>query len=486
MKRIYSCLLVLVSIPLFLLTGCKEEIVSSDPSLTLRFSCDSLCFDTVFTEAGSSTLAMMVYNPNRNAVKISRVTLQTSYFQVNLDGENDLNRLTNIIVNGKDSLYLFVRVFIPELSENNPVLITDTLRFYVNSNEQSIPLQAYGQNVHLWHTKERHRIIDGSFTFLNDKPYLIFDTLIITGKAILPEGTTLYLHSATNLLFYGGIAARGTADKPVRIAGDRLDKLFEHVPYRVASGQWGGVYLIQPKNTLQHDDTLNYIDILSGNVGLFCRSEQTDPMPHITMSNARIHNHALYGLVLQNVNADVWNTEISNCASYCVYLDGGKHVLTHNTIASFFGWPYTNLNIHNTTRSDVAAVYINNLSKPSPTEVHLRNCIITGARQNNLVLATPLPEYYTGEFYGNYLKADTIRTPNCHDNVYAADNDTVFKNTYYRYKEYVYYDFRLDSISPARSIGDSLIAEQSPFRQDRLGINRNGKKPDAGCYEWQP
>ena len=50
------------------LVGCKEYQVSDDPSLTLAFSCDKLTFDTVFTEQGSATAQILVYNRNKNAV----------------------------------------------------------------------------------------------------------------------------------------------------------------------------------------------------------------------------------------------------------------------------------------------------------------------------------------------------------------------------------------------------------------------------------
>ena len=62
---------------LLLLLGmlsCREGVVSNDPTLKLRFSHDSLLFDTVFTTLGSSTKHVMVYNPNENAVCIKQLT----------------------------------------------------------------------------------------------------------------------------------------------------------------------------------------------------------------------------------------------------------------------------------------------------------------------------------------------------------------------------------------------------------------------------
>jgi len=81
--------------------SCREYRVSEDPSLRLEFSVDTLRFDTVFTEQGSSTARVMVYNRNKNAVLIDRVWLANgTAFQVNIDGEPELSRLTDLQLNG--------------------------------------------------------------------------------------------------------------------------------------------------------------------------------------------------------------------------------------------------------------------------------------------------------------------------------------------------------------------------------------------------
>ena len=465
-----------------IVTSCREEKISSDPALRLTFSADTVRFDTVFTSFGSSTRAVMVYNPNRNAVNIQSVSVSTDRFQLNLDGENDRNRLNNIILNGGDSLFLFVRATIDPQDVNSPVFLTDSVCFLVNGNTQRIILEAYGQNVRVIRSSSR-RTQMADFRFTSDKPYLIFDTLDLAGVTVMDAGAVLYMHDGTSLFLYGPVRARGTLEKPVRITGDRLDKLFPKVSYQKASGQWGGVYLLSAEGGVPlAADTLNYVEILSGNVGLYSYSAEVSSPRKVVISNALIHNHARYGVVLLNTDATVCNSEISNCASYCMFLSGGNSLFVHNTIASFFGYPYTNLNIHTTGREDVPAVYINLIDSTStPASVRMYNNIITGARANSLVFDTIMESGFDGEFANNYLLADTIKAPWCHDNVYAAENDTVFVNTRYLYKEYNYYDFRLDSISPARGIGSEKYA--LPYPYDRLGFPRQ-PPVDAGCYQW--
>ena len=85
----------LLPVILFMLAcvGCREYQVADDSSLKLSFSCDTLRFDTVFTEQGSATLQLMVYNRNANALLIDRVGLQSgTSFRVNVDGEQEIDK----------------------------------------------------------------------------------------------------------------------------------------------------------------------------------------------------------------------------------------------------------------------------------------------------------------------------------------------------------------------------------------------------------
>lgn len=471
---IVLCLMAMVS--------CAEYNVSDDPSLRLSFSQDTLSFDTVFTEQGSATLQMKIYNSNPCALLIDRIWLEEGKaFRVNIDGEPQLDKLTRLQINGGDSLYVFVRVEIDPTNENNPVLVSDNLFFHLANNAtQQVRLEAYGQDVvrvrpPVGETRTQMR----SFTFRAEKPYLIYDTLLIGGMTRIEAGTTIYMHNGACIYALGDVIAEGSLDQPITIRGDRLDRLFDSVPYAYAGGSWNGIYL--QANSV-HNYSFSYVDILSGNVGLYCIGTNTSALPQLKMDGCRIHNHTQYGLALINTNAKVTNTEISNCASYCVYCAGGNHEFIHSTIASYFN--YTSVRIQSVAKEDAAAVFIDNLSKTPPmTNTSFYNSIITGYLSNQLVVATPFDQYYPGVFLGNYLKTDTLRIPNANQNTYWQKTDTakVFVNDFFKYKEYVYYDFRLDSLSPAIGIADSITA--LPYPTDRLNVSRALVRPDAGCYQ---
>ena len=477
MRKGWYILLMMVA-----MVGCREYKVSDDPTLRLTFSKDTLSFDTVFTEQGSATLQLMVYNQNRNALVINHIDglTDSSAFHINVDGEQKLSRLRDIQLNGGDSIYVFVRVDINPNASNSPVLVSDILSFHLQSGTtQSVVLEAYGQDVTRLRGDDGRLVLNG-YTFTAEKPYLLRDTIIINGDLTIEAGTRLYMHRDASLYALGNVSANGSLTEPIIIRGDRLDRLFDSVPYNYASGGWSGIYLQTDEAGKQYN--LSYVDILSGNVGLYCYSSRTDNLPMLRMDGCRIHNHALYGLVLIHTDALVTNTEISNCASYCVYCSGGHQRFIHSTIASYYG--YTNIRIHSTGKEAVSAVYINNLSKLQPqTNCEFYNSIITGYLRNQIMVATPFDQYYPGAFVGNYLKTDTLAFPNARKNTYWQSGDTteVFRNTFYRYKEYNYYDFRLDSLSPAIGIADSLTAVD--YGKDRLGVPRTMCKPDAGCYQ---
>ena len=476
--------LILILLCALALVSCSEYQESNDPSLRLVFSADTVSFDTVFTEQGSATTQLMIYNRYNSAIAINRVWLENGeVFLVNIDGEQDLSRLTHMTINGGDSAFVFIRVRMAALNSNSPVLVDDILHFHLtNGTTQDVRLEAYGQDAERIGRKGCGRTEKGDFTFTAVKPYIIYDTLVVGGALTMNPGARIYMHQGACIYALGDVSANGTLDQPILIRGDRVDNLFDSVPYLYAGGSWNGIYLQAEKEQTYH---LSYVDILSGNVGLMSNSTCTDALPQLTMDGCRIHNHTLYGLVLLNTDATITNSEISNCGSYCVYCEGGKHDFIHTTIASYFG--YTNIRIQSAVKEETAAVYIDNLSKTAPkTITSFINSIITGYRANQIVVATPLDRFYPGTFVGNYLKTDTLALPHAAENIYWQKTDTakVFVNDFYKYKEYVYYDFRLDSLSPARNIGDSIQA--LPYPADREGTSRALMRPDAGCYQYHP
>ena len=466
------------------LVGCREDRLSGDTSIRLVFSREKLSFDTVFTTLGSATKQVMVYNRSNNAVEISRVWMtngSASFFRINLDGENDFNHMSGMQVRGGDSLFLFVRVEIDPQNNNNPVLIEDAVNLLVNGNTCTLPLEAYGQDVIMLRSPKR-RIDTASVAMTAGKPYLLYDSLCINGPWTMEEGARLYLHSGAAVIAEGNVSFTGSLSKPVRIMGDRIDRLFDSVPYAYAAGGWNGIYL-KPAEGTTPTYHFNYAEIISGTNGLIYYDTLSTTQPFLSLRNSRIHNHSQYGLVLNNIKDSIVNCEISNCADHCLYLGKGTHVIVHTTVADYFR--NTTINIQSTRRTNNPAVLVDNSIEVD--SLVMINCLLAGAYNKTLAFADTIRDGFKARFIGNYLQTDTLPNFIAKGNTYPSEENTnpIFRQSFYKYKEYKYYDFHLDSVSPARGIADSLNATIYQYDRDnrsRFPIGDN--KADAGCYQY--
>ena len=476
MKKAYKIFLPLLCL-IIVATACEEGI-TTNPADRLSFSADTLRFDTLFTEQTSPTITLKVYNPNSKAILINSVRLeQNRFFFLNIDGEADPLNMRDIRIEAKDSMYVFLKANFSKHSTNDAVLLTDRLLFNYNDQLSAIEIEAVSQNVR----RLTNQTYEGDVTFDNTMPYLVYDTLLILGNLTITEGAKFYMHEHSVIFCLGNVVMNGTVGSPIVFRGDRTDNLFTDVPYDYVSGNWLGIYILQEADAPARAHTINCANIHSAAVGLFCQSPQAAERSRLTLTNSVIYNMSAYGVTLQNIDAELINNEISNCSMYCLYLSGGKHTIIHNTIASYFNSKEAPA-MHYVGHEDVAAVYINDVSKNvATTETYMHNNVIAGSRQNNLVLATPLLNRYVGSFTHNYLINDTLPYPQFSDNIYGTTGDTVFVNTVFRSETHEYYDFRLDSLSPARGIADTAIARL--YQTDRLGNDRllNGVS-DAGCY----
>ncbi len=484
-------LLLLFSLLIIGFSACDDSF-STNPNHKLSFSVDTLRFDTVFTNIGSATARVMIYNRNDQALNIQRVSLNDmgdSFFRINVDGMvNDDNSVSDVEIGAYDSLYMFVEVTVDPTNQNTPLFVNDQICFQVNDNTQKIELEAYGQDVEIL----KQEFIYNDTILQGDKPYLVYDYVAIdTAKTLtLAAGCTMYFHAEAQLVVYGHLKAEGTLEKPVLLRGDRLDDMLTDVPYNSASGQWDGVYLLYEHG--KHE--LNYFHMNSGYNGLYLSNEHTDHCPSLQLNNSRIHNFTYYGLVVQNANVNVVNTEISNCGTYCVYLSGGEHSFIHSTVANYYNFPATML--HPTVREDKPAVCINDIPKlKAPMKSVFKNCIVAGSRTNEFGLYTTFPDKYDGVFENNLIQSDSLQhfpqfrnnawIPNSsHPDQHTQQAIVLFKNIRYESaNEWEYYNFQLDSASLACGVGNADVSAE--YSYDKNGASRlQDTQPDAGAYEY--
>ena len=466
-------------------SGCVDDSFSTNPNDKLAFSKDTLAFDTVFTTIGSATSKVMIYNRNNSALKISHIALaggRNSAFKINVDGSLNANgQFDNIEIRAKDSMFVFVQITVDPQNSNSPVFIKDSITFQTNGVIQHVKLQAYGQNI----VPLKNKLFKDDTTLTADLPYVVTGNLVIdTAKTLtLNPGCRIYFHNNANLIVYGTLKANGTAANPILLRGDRLDeiKFATSFPYNNVAGQWGGVYLLwnQAKHVLHH------VNMNSGYVGLYFSNNDRNTIPNLEISDCRISNFLLYGLVVQNGNVQVSNSEISNTSSYTVYLNGGKHTFLQSTIVNYFD----NSKVEPTDRyqEKKPAVMIMNLNRVAPMETVFKNCIISGDLDNEFTLASRSLDQYPGIFDHCYIrKTDSLKLAQFTNIRWYNSKDTlIFKSNHYDFEKKINFNFMPDSISPVRGKADLTVASQFPL--DLNGNNRLvGNKPDLGAYQWQP
>lgn len=472
-----------IAISVCTLSSCTDEMISTDPDYSLEFSTDTLSFDTIFSAIGSTTEKILIYNHNKRALKISSVELaggENSRFRLNVNGSrNPENSFKDIEIGAKDSLYIFVEVTVNPHDSDAPVLVSDSIVFQTNGNVQSVRLEAYGQDVILW----KEKLILNDTVLSAARPYLVYGYLAVdSAKTLtLPAGCRIYFHNNANLLVYGNLVANGTAQSPVQLRGDRFDmvKFLDPLPYNHVAGQWGGVYLLWNKG--RHK--LNHVRINSGYVGLYVPNSDRQNLPDIELSNSVIHNFLLYGVVAQNANLKIHNSEVSNTGSYTLYLSGGTHEILQSSILNFYNAGAGAA----TSRDKFPAVMIMGLNRAAAMNTIFRNSVITGTLETELSIASRFMPYVDAEFTNNFIrrKAPYEMSQFVRNHWYEPGDTMLFKASRYTLKPLQYFNFMPDSLSALRGLADPAVASQFPL--DLNGNNRlSDGAPDAGAYEWIP
>jgi len=461
-----------LSVLLSILVSCTADEIVTNPGNNLRFSADTLTFDTLFSTVGSTTAWLKVRNMGNKTIRIASISLQsggTSGFKMNLDGETKTS-FTDVEIPAHDSLFLFVQVNTSKQASSTPIKVSDAVFFDTDGPRKQIVLEAWSWNAHLW----KGKVISTDSTLTSSSPIVIYDSLVVaenTTLTILP-GTKLYFHDQAYMKVCGTLSAIGTKDAPIQMRGDRLDYILPDYPYDYSSGQWAYLQLAPTS----FNNRLEYVDIHGAYYGIVADSSSLD-QSKLKMYNSVIHNMVYTCLWSNTSSMDIGNCQLTNSGSYTVAQIGGSSIFTHCTIANY-----------QSGRDGPALILANysiNLKKdtlPYPLSASFRNCIVFGNRTDEVGLGKGSNIAWSASFWNCLLRASSIPIAlatviNCN---YASD--AKFLKLGSEADKYVY-DFRLDSISPAINIGSTSYLVSYPT--DRNGISRSiDGKPDAGAYEW--
>ena len=110
--------------------SCRKDNFITSKDAVVRFSSDTLFFDTVFVSTGSVTEVVKLINGNDQKLRLSDIKLMGgshSYFAINIDGTPGPQR-QGLDLEAGDSLYIFVAVTIQPGAADLPFVVQDSIR----------------------------------------------------------------------------------------------------------------------------------------------------------------------------------------------------------------------------------------------------------------------------------------------------------------------------------------------------------------------
>lgn len=247
--------------------------------------------------------------------------------------------------------------------------------------------------------------------------------------------------------------------------GDRIDRMFDYLPYDRTPGQWQGIRLREASA----DNELKYTDLHSAYHGIVVDSCDL-AIQKLLVENSTIHNCQGYGLAISYAKVQVYNTQISNTLNHCLYVEGGHVDVNNSTIAQFY--PFDG-----NRRSAIG------FKAPIDT-LDVRNSLVTGYG-NDEVLWTPVEEEPLKFCFDHcVLRTEKMMTEDSLRFTHVVYED-VKDTTMYGEKHFsvfdtenLIYDFHLSAKSAAIGAADPKTA--LPY--DRNGLKREEDKADAGCF----
>lgn len=465
MRQLHTLLLALAAIVGLSFASCISDDFTTSSYDVLTFSTDTLTFDTVFTELGTPTARLKVYNRAKKAVNITSIAMKSpdSKFQMNVDGVSGTS-FSDVEIRAQDSIFIFVECKLPPSPTDAPQLIDDEIQFLTNGVSQSVRLEAWGQNV----TRLRDVRITSDTRFTAERPIVVFDSLIVEQGATLTidPGVQLLFHDKASLTVRGRLHAVGAPGRMIHMRGDRLDNVLPDVGYDIMAGQWAGVN-IAPES---FDNRMEYVDMRSTVHGLRIDSTGDLSRQKLTLLNSWLHNSQ--GSVLTSAHAAVsaFGSCFSDAADHVVSLTGGEHQFTQCTFANYylFAAPY----------SAILGLY-GLLPEEGYTmplmKADFRNCIVYG-----LAADINVPDLANTSVYFRYTLfhsagKDDDNFLNC-----LWDSDPLF----YTDRNAYIFNYRVRKDSPAISAGDAAFVTPACER-DMDGVDRLASgAPTLGAYQY--
>ncbi len=447
-----------------------EEDITFDSNATLRFSTDTVLFDTLFTTVGSITRRFRIYNDNDNALLISSISLQggtDSPYTLFVNGRAGAS-FEDVRILGNDSLLLLTEVTIDPQNEDLPFLVRDQVNFETNGNQQDVKLVAFGQDANFLGDS----ILSCNTVWTAGKPYVITSSILVDTlcNLTIEPGARIFASNNAFIFVRGTLKVNGNVDQPVLFRNDRLDESFD-----IAPGQWGGLVFLEGSK----DNEISFSTIKNAQVGVRLGTPDDDTIPDLIINNSIIENigsssdfpdNAInlqpgHGILAFTSDLEVNNTLINNCELGSIgNFAGGNYTYNHCTLANFS---------FDFFRQDPTATISDNIILGDNSlllgdlDLNITNSIIYGNLGDELLLSITA-ETNSQVTLSNNLIRTTEESFEAGGNILNEDPKFIDAREF---------NFRLDTLSPAKDAG--LVIG---ILTDLEGKTRD-EKPDIGAYE---
>lgn len=462
-----------------LMAGCEADKITTSPDAKLSFSIDTLRFDTIFTSQGSTTKKIKIYNWSKNKVVISNITLNGEVFKINVDGRKGSD-FRDITVNAKDSIMVFVQLFIDPNDSKLPFIVRDSIVCLTNGNVQKVQLEAYGRNAKRF----------TNYTFTSDTTItdaiavLVKDTLWVpkSVKLTITNGATLYFCKNAVMMVDGTLVIQGERSRFVTLRGDRSDYMNTSPPlnYDQASAQWGGIRFTSNSEA----NVFDFAEIRNSSIGIVVDS-LNNGSEALKVTNSKITNSSGNLITSTANNIVLWNSLLCNAGGNILRINGGTLDVRHCTIANYYSYTWGSR-----TAANIRLGNMTEFGTMIPLLSGIYNTIIYGGYNNEIV-------YNKKE--GEEDKC-VYSFENCLIKLAKSDVDEHYTDCVINQKpEFVFegwsedkrkqnphlYDFHLRSTSAAIGKANKIISEEPALMYDLDGNDRTlDDTSDIGCYEY--
>ncbi len=478
MEKLHT-ILIYIAIVVLTFTACMDdESFSLSKSDLLTFSADSIKLDTIFSTVPSSTRSFWAYNRTNQGLRCKNIRLNNGNqvgFRANVDGTYLSPaagyQVNDIEIRKGDSIRVFIELTSTKNFGNAPQKIEDDLIFTLESGtQQKVNLNAYSWDADIIRGL---KITADTTISASSRPLVVYGGITVEKNATLTiaPGSTLYFHGDGGIDVYGRLVCNGTADKTIEMRGDRLDNMFDYLPYNYVSGQWSGIHLYESS----YNNVLEYTDIHSTYDGLKADSSDVKEKK-LTLRNSTIHN--CQGYALRNVNSyiEASNVQLTNSLNACLSVENGKMKMNNCTLAQCY--PF------DSNRGSALTI---TTTKSPVLSFECKNSLVTGFASDEMQIAYDKEQKDSCNFSFDHC---IIRTPKIEteDSVFfknvifedATDTTQTARKHFVKIDDQTYrYDFHLAKESKAIDSADPNSAEK---------IDRNGKardeKPDIGAFEY--